>query len=142
MQDRPGNTVANTNHVGYGPGHNVDDDVDGPVMLTADAADLDAHLRSEDLSVPGSVRTPRVRKCAFPAHACSCRETGLKASDHRLLVEYRIMTGACARLGLGARSVALTSAAHDASCGSLLACAGPGTGMSRERLKRDLLGSK
>jgi hypothetical protein len=49
--------------------------------------------------------------------------------------------GACARLGPGARPVALSAAAHDPSCGSLMACAGRAL-LSRERLKRGLLGSK
>jgi len=52
-----------------------------------------------------------------------------------------LRTGACARLGPGARPVALTSAAHDPSCGSLMACAGRAL-LSRERLKRGLLSSK
>jgi len=56
-----------------------------------------------------------------------------------LLYELRI--GACARLGPGARPVALSSAAHDPSCGSLMACAGRAL-LSRERLKRGLLSSK
>ena len=50
-------------------------------------------------------------------------------------------TGACARLGPGARPVALFAAAHDPSCGSHLACAGRAL-LSRERLKRGLHGSK
>ncbi len=54
---------------------------------------------------------------------------------------YGLRTGACARLGPGARSVALSSAAHDSSCGSLMACAGRAL-LSRERLKRGLLSSK
>jgi len=49
--------------------------------------------------------------------------------------------GACARLGPGARPVALSSAAHDPSCDSLLACAGRAL-LSRERLKRGLFSSK
>jgi len=49
--------------------------------------------------------------------------------------------GACARLGPGARPVALFAAAHDSSCGSLMACAGRAL-LSRERLKRGLLSSK
>ncbi len=52
-----------------------------------------------------------------------------------------LRTGACARLGPGARPVALTAAAHDPSCGSLMACAGRAL-LSRERLKRGLLSSK
>jgi len=54
---------------------------------------------------------------------------------------YEPTIGACARLGLGARPVALFAAAHDSSCGSLLACVGRAP-LSRERLKRGLLSSK
>ena len=54
---------------------------------------------------------------------------------------YEPRTGVCARLGPGVRPVALTSAAHDSSCGSLMACAGRAP-LNRERLKRGLLGSK
>ena len=65
---------------------------------------------------------------------------GTRSSAHRLLVS--LPHDRClARLGLGARVVALISAAHDSSCGSHLACvtrAPPG----RERLKRGLLSSK
>ena len=47
-----------------------------------------------------------------------------------------------ARLGLGARVVALTSAAHGSLCGSHMACVTRAPTQSRERLKRGLLSSK
>jgi hypothetical protein len=47
-----------------------------------------------------------------------------------------------ARLGPGARSVALTAAAHAWSCGSHSACAGRASPMGGERLKRGLPSSK
>ncbi len=62
-------------------------------------------------------------------------------SAHRLLV--LLPHDRClARLGLGARVVALTSAAHDSSCGSHLACVTRVSTYERERLKRGLLSSK
>jgi hypothetical protein len=54
---------------------------------------------------------------------------------------YEPRIDACARLGPGARPVALTSDAHDSSCGSHSACAGPAL-LNRERLKGGLLSSK
>jgi hypothetical protein len=60
---------------------------------------------------------------------------------HRLLVS--LTSGPClARLGLGARVVALTSAARAEACGSHLACVIRAPFQGRERLKRGLLSSK
>jgi hypothetical protein len=56
-----------------------------------------------------NTREPRAQK-PYPAH--------------RLLAESRVRTGACARLGPGVLPVALSSAAHDPSCGSVMILAG------------------
>ena len=68
------------------------------------------------------------------------RSTTTRAA-HRLLVP--LPHDRClARLGLGVRVVALTSAALDSSCGSHLACVTRTPTYERERLKRGLLSSK
>ena len=63
-------------------------------------------------------------------------------SPHNGYLFHCLMTRCLATLGLGARVVALTSAALDSSCGSHLACVTRVPTYERERLKRGLLSSK